>query len=537
MSSTKNLSSHIATKSATTHQTVKARNDQVLNNAGGFTFAVGKWEMLNRFLILGSEGGTYYANERNHTVQNANNVIACIKEDGFRAVKAIVDVSQAGRAPKNDPALMALALAVTHGNNDVKNYAMKCLPKVARIGTHLFHFAQFVNGLRGWGRVLREGVRDWYQDMDVLKLADQAVKYKQRDGWSHRDMLRLSHPKADSDTRNTIYKYITKGAEGFKPGELVPDVIFGAEMIKNEKDLKTALKLIQDYNLPREVIPTEHLNHPEVWELLLAKGMPMTAMLRNLAKMTAVGIFDRGSESTKKVVQALTNAEALKKARVHPLSILVAQSVYGQGKGDKGSLVWTPKKDVKDALNEAFYLAFGAIEPANQNVLFALDVSGSMHGGSICGTSLTPAQGVAAMTMVGIRTEPVWEVMGFSNQFIKLPFITPERKLDEILKFTASLPFGSTDCSMPMKWAAANKVEVDTFYIYTDNETYAGSGHPFQELRKYRQAMGRPARLVVVGMTATNFTIADPNDAGMMDVVGFDTSAPNIMSAFARGEL
>ena len=46
--------------------------------------------------------------------------------------------------------------------------------------------------------------------------------------------------------------------------------------------------------------------------------------------------------------------------------------------------------------------------------------------------------------------------------------------------------------------------------------------------------MGRAAKLVVVGMTATGFTIADPNDAGMLDVVGFDAGAPQVMADFVR---
>ncbi len=88
------------------------------------------------------------------------------------------------------------------------------------------------------------------------------------------------------------------------------------------------------------------------------------------------------------------------------------------------------------------------------------------------------------------------------------------------------LPFGGTDCSLPMVWARGNRVEVDTFVIYTDNETWAGEVHPFQALAEYRQAMGRPARLIVVGMTSTGFTIADPRDPGMLDVVGFDRARP-----------
>ena len=42
------------------------------------------------------------------------------------------------------------------------------------------------------------------------------------------------------------------------------------------------------------------------------------------------------------------------------------------------------------------------------------------------------------------------------------------------------------------------------------------------------------AKLVVVGLTATEFTIADPNDAGTLDVVGFDAAAPAVMGDFAR---
>jgi 60 kDa SS-A/Ro ribonucleoprotein len=112
--------------------------------------------------------------------------------------------------------------------------------------------------------------------------------------------------------------------------------------------------------------------------------------------------------------------------------------------------------------------------------------------------------------------------------------ITPRQRLDDVLKKVDKLPFGGTDCALPMIWATRNKVEVDTFVVYTDNETWAGPVHPFKALGEYRQKMARGAKLIVVGMTSTGFTIADPNDAGMMDVVGFDTAAPAVMADFAR---
>jgi 60 kDa SS-A/Ro ribonucleoprotein len=101
----------------------------------------------------------------------------------------------------------------------------------------------------------------------------------------------------------------------------------------------------------------------------------------------------------------------------------------------------------------------------------------------------------------------------------------------------SGLPFGATDCALPMLYAQARKRQIDTFVIYTDSETWAGDIHPAQALRDYRHASGIDARLVVVGMVSNGFSIADPNDPGVLDVVGFDTATPQLISDFARGAL
>jgi 60 kDa SS-A/Ro ribonucleoprotein len=57
--------------------------------------------------------------------------------------------------------------------------------------------------------------------------------------------------------------------------------------------------------------------------------------------------------------------------------------------------------------------------------------------------------------------------------------------------------------------------------IYADSETRAGQVHPTQALGEHRREFNPQAKLVVVAMVSNGFSIADPNDAGMMDVVGF----------------
>ena len=78
---------------------------------------------------------------------------------------------------------------------------------------------------------------------------------------------------------------------------------------------------------------------------------------------------------------------------------------------------------------------------------------------------------------------------------------------------------------------------MDVFLILTDSETWAGDIHPVQALAEYRRASGIDPRLVTVGLVSNGFSIADPNDPGQLDVVGFDTATPQLISDFARGAL
>jgi len=545
-----------------TPQRQKARADQAKNSAGGFAFALDEWARLDRWLILGAEGGTYYATERKLTVENARAVEACLAADGPRAVQRIVDISGSGRAPKNAPAIFALAIAAADAKIETRQAALAALPEVCRTGTDLFHFVRDVRGFRKWGRGLRSAVAAWYNDKPVDRVAYQAMKYQQRDGFSHRDLLRLAHPVAPTPQHDALYRWIVGGIEALGkesargkalPMTDLPDAVRAFESLRAATNRKQVTALIRQHRFTHEMLLTEWKSDPAVWEALL-EHMPQTALLRNLGKLTAIGLLSPMSDASRRVARQLTDAERLRAARVHPIAVLSALKVYEQGHGERArrranALSWTPVREVVDALNEAFYLAFRPVEPTGKKHLLALDISGSMTSGSIAGVpGLTPRVASAAMAMATARIEREYGVVGFSaasggyggkwgggvSGLMSLS-VSPEQRLDDVLRAVNGLPFGGTDCALPMIWAKRNRVEVDAFVIYTDNETWAGGVHPFQALREYRQAMGRPARLIVVGMTSTGFSIADPTDPGMLDVVGFDGAAPQVMADFTRG--
>lgn len=566
---------------SSTPQTEKADPAQVPNSAGGFTFALDKWKRLDRFLILGNEGGTYYAGERKLTVENTTCVQECLVENGLRVVSTVVEISEAGRAPKNDPAIFVLALAASHTDLAVKTAAYEAIPRVCRIGTHLFQFVDAVNTLRGWGRGLRRAVGTWYTGKTPDALAYQVVKYQQRGKWSHRDVLRLVHVKGKTSPlentpdawvlaqHNAIYRWITVGKDGLDAREVprgkepnrvvtgyhavtsaLPLLIAAFEELRSypttsvndmtKVRLSTAtivaevVKRIREHKLTHEMIPGEWKSRPEVWEAL-AEHMPLGALIRNLAKLTQVGVIAPFNRHATRIAAQLVNEEQLKKARIHPIAILSALKVYSQGHGEKGSLKWTPIPQIIEALDAAFYLSFQHIVPTGKNILLALDVSGSMSTGTIAGVpGLTPRVASAAMAMVTMRTEQNWHVLGFSGDLIPLK-IGPRMRLDNVVNEISNIDFGTTDCALPMLWAAKCQVDVDAFVVLTDNETYAGVPHPHQALQRYRAARRPEAKLAVLGMTATGFSIADPKDAGQMDFIGMDSATPAVLADFIRG--
>jgi 60 kDa SS-A/Ro ribonucleoprotein len=532
---------------------------QTQNSAGGFAWAV-DWARLRRFLILGSQGGSYYAGEWKLTRENAQAVERCIAADGIRTVNEIVAISDAGRAPKNDPAIFALAMAAGAADEATRKAALDALPQVCRTGTHLFQFAAFIEGFRGWGRSLRRAIGGWYAGRSTESLAYQAVKYRQRDGVTHRDLLRLAHPAGRISAGNPtlelgeqhgrLFEWIVRG--GDTAG--LPRLVEGFALAQQAETPARAAELVREYRLPREAIRTEQLTSPAVWEALL-EDMPMTALIRNLATMTRVGVLAPGSAGTSEAVAQLRDRERIRKARVHPIALLAALRTYAAGHGVRGRNTWSPVTAIIDALDAAFYTAFENVEPTGKRLLLALDVSGSMMGGWVAGVpGLTPRDASAALALVTAATETRCEVVGFfagrrgwksgrTSRWQGLTdgltplAISPRQRLDDAVRKVSDLPFGGTDCALPMLYALDKEREIDAFLIYTDSETWAGDVHPAQALADYRRASGIDARLVVVGMVSNAFSIADPNDPGMLDVVGFDTATPQLLSDFARGAL
>jgi 60 kDa SS-A/Ro ribonucleoprotein len=515
--------------------------DMAPNSGGGFSFVIDKWSQLDRFLILGAADATYYASRQKLVVKNTDNLMSCINENGQRVVQRIVEISKAGRAPSQDPALFALALVATQSKTkEDRLSAWKAIPEVARIGTHLLHYVSYVDDLGGWGRGQKKSIANWFASKKPESLALQMLKYKQRDGWSMRDVMRISHPHQFfnlNEQQNAIMHWTTKGWDtvGEQPH---PDpalsIIWAAERARVTTSETEVAKLVNDYGLPWEAIDTKWLNSEIVWEALVQHIKP-EALLRNLSRLSANKFVGPMSALQQKVIEILTNQESILANRLHPMKVLVGMRTYASGHGIKGSLSWTPDNAIMAAIEDCYQKSFGTVVPANKRTLLALDISSSMTMGNCSGMPITPREASAAMAMITARTEPQHHLVGFESQIVPLK-INARMSINDVISYIDGLSFGATNIGATFEWAQRNKVPCDTIVVLTDNEVNSGV-QPIQALDAYKKATGIDTKLVVVGMTATEFSVADASRKDNLDVVGMDVNTPNLISNFSRGDI
>lgn len=355
----------------------------VRNSAGGASFAVDDWTRLDRFLILGSEGGSYYASERALTLENAAAVTRCLQSDGRRAVDRVAELSEAGRAARNTPAIFALALAII--TPSASPFALRAISRVCRTGSHLLALMTMLKGRRGFGRALRRGLSDWYGSRKPAELAYQLLKYRQRNRWTHRDILRLSHAVPPTPEHQALYRYAVGASTHarevkrdsiittYPTAPILPTLVLDYEELRTANSEQDVCRCLEaNPNLSWEMVPSQFLGSGKVWSALFP-NLAMTALLRNLGRMTANGALG-SDQAVSQACTRLTCRDALQKSRLHPLTILTALEAYRSGVS-KGELCWRPIPAIEESLSHAFYLSFGFLRPAGTPVARAKSAS------------------------------------------------------------------------------------------------------------------------------------------------------------------
>lgn len=534
--------------------------DMIRNPEGGYVFRKDVWTRLSDFLVLGTEGGTYYADERTHTYQNIESVWAALLDDGPRAVQMAVDYStgRPPRAPRNHPALYVVAYALAAGNLDTKRAAAVAVPKVARTTDHLAqlfgYWKQFSSKPGGRGgagrapvgansRAVRRAWINWFTARPPEQVAYTLLKARSRktgagEDFSPGHLLSLVRPVPSNGAEQALYALAT----GRKTPMEVSGYFVAAKSFYEAQLADTparAIKAINAYHVPWEFLPDAVLKDARVWQALVPH-LGMTALIRNLARMTGLGVFGPFSESTGQAVDRLTSQAELHRGRIHPFDLLLARLVYDTGHAQPNlkapARTWSPNGHIVDALGRAYNLAVQVADKSPGRLVVAVDSSGSMgqtvqHGGSTIGSCYHLGTAIAATLMRSFDGDCYPVEFDSSCRPSKL---RAGMSLGEI--YSLRHDGGATDCSAPIEWALRNNVVCDAFVLITDNVTWSGNRHTTKVLEDYRRSINPAARVIVSAMVANGYSVADPTDPGVINVAGFDSSLPTLIAGYMQTE-
>jgi len=546
----------------------------------------GDWKRLDRFLCLGAESGPFKVNGFEASLDQNSATVRCIRADAVRVVGRVLTLRQQGRLAANGAGIFVMALVTALADDAGRSEACAGIPQICRTASDLFLFAERVTTLRGWGRGLRRAVGNWYRARYADDLAYQILKCPRRGGWSHRDLLRLAHPTPATREQAAVFRWILGGADGmgrrtvvrelpdaptedagegalglcgdavrarrFRAvtypgvGEL-PRLLRGVEEGRRARTRDELVRLIGEYDLPREAIPGTWQGDREIWEALLHR-MPLEGVLRHLSHLSEVGVLTPGSESAWWIENRLRDAEVLRGSGLHPMAFLLASRTYQKSTTTAPGRSWTPVPSVIDALNDAFYATFPHVRRVGRPMLLALDVSESTRTSTVPGSGLTVREAAAALALISMSTEPSCVAAALAApetdareshrtavSGLTLLDLHPGMQLAEVLDRLDGLPKGQPDGSSPIEWARRHRVPVEAFVTFTDGDVWANpGGGPAVALKRYRAELGIDAKSVVVGMSGAAFELADPVDDTMLDVHGFDASTADVIAGFLR---
>lgn len=513
------------TRAVPTPQWERDDPTQVKNSAGGYVYALSPEKAFERFLILGTEGGTYYAKERALTKQAMQLVAQCVQDLPVDTYFGLLEEA-ARTAPKRTWALYALAEALVSGTDGHKARVPHSAKVVVQTGTDLFELASYIRGRRGWGETVRHTFDAFLADLPVDKLGLWAVKYRDRNGYTWRDLLRLQHTKPDTAERDAVFEFMAH-ADAITDAQIhLPPVIQGFRAVKGVTDEAEIIRIVNEYRLPWEAL-TDEQRTDAVWKACLP-NIGDRAVLRNMASFTRRGL-DQDAAVRAEVVDRIS-----KSAKLHPINVLDALKTYGSGGNvgrSKGG-TYKPNPRWQEALEDALDRSWvEGVTTTGQRVMIGVDVSGSMASPAGGSAVLSCAEVAGCLALAMVKAEDEVGVFAFNQGFQHLN-ITRKTAYADVMKKIDRINYGGTDCSLPMLYATQHKIKVDTFISITDSETWAGRVHPMEALRQYRSASGIHSKLAVIGLASNGFSIADPRDRATMDFVGFSSDLPKVIEKF-----
>jgi 60 kDa SS-A/Ro ribonucleoprotein len=312
----------------------------------------------------------------------------------------------------------------------------------------------------GMGRSIKTAISGWLNGMSEY----HAIKYATGgQGYSLRDVLRVTHPKPVNPVQDAIFLWLTDPEKWDQHRALTPQ-IDAFERIKRlaGSDQSAARALIAEGRLPYEIVTGVLKPDLETW-IALMRQMPYLALLRHLNTLQRAEVL-RVEDHARYVAERLTNAEVLRKAKILPFQLFSAYQAFDPQTNEE--------RIVGEALADAMDAAFVNMPDLPGKVCIAPDVSGSMSGAINKQSKVRYIDVAGVFAGALLKSSPQALVLPFENNVVKVK-LSARDSLVTTAQALAKIGGGGTAVSAPVSELIERRVAVDALIGITDSIEWA----------------------------------------------------------------
>ncbi|XP_015596736.1 60 kDa SS-A/Ro ribonucleoprotein [Cephus cinctus] len=539
---------------------------------------------LSRYLYIGKEylnyqSGNWFA----HNYYEVNKVpsiieLAMSKKKHEYVVELIQKAFQSNLVPNPETLVFALAVCVKQDKcESLRTKAYNLVSYICAKPQHFFLFIKFVSELSktelkksgGWGHGLKNAVCKWYTKTNSLDLAEKVTQYRGKYGWTHKDIIKLSHIRPTTAVGfNFILKYIMYGLETAKKEascqtknkvptftcvQSILEYIEDVEAFKHCEDEHCAAALIEKQKLQLEHVPSHLIKSEEVWNSLIPL-MDLSTLLNNLQRIHNMKMLKPNSLTVAKIIDEITNEENIKKAKIHPIAVLIALRNYESSgrplsyekrkvrEEAKKPLPPPPKPNqtIVEALNKMLNLSWANVNNSTKRYMITINVSKSMlenktwHNGNI-----NPVEAGCIIALSLSRSSPSVVIATYNNNTVQEVDIPKTATLPDVMKLLVEAQHGNVRLSSPITWAMSQKREIDVFINVVEQidpkvepqESYNSRN----AIEDYRNEMSiSNAKLINCAMCSPKVPRHKHEDPNILTTCGFDIGVPMVIEAFVE---
>ncbi|XP_055695450.1 RNA-binding protein RO60-like isoform X1 [Lutzomyia longipalpis] len=537
---------------------------------------------LLRYLHIGTTGMCYVATEKKPSVRELCRVpdeLECLKtlaegENHRLVTLTIKKAMDSAYLRRSNETIICIAYCLhLVKNKELRDAIHQMLPDLLVTQDDLLLFA-FYNKFysinrTGYGRGLRNAITKWYNLRTTEDLCDMMARRSVINKWSHKDIIRMAHPKIEDPQKVLIVKSTFQGGpntiENAKCEQNVADMVSYQRLLmiiefKNLKDGPKAAEMIRKYNIPYAYLPTHLWPHEDVWDALLP-SMTYPELLEAIPRLSVMKMLKPTEALSKKYCTALSNMETLRKSQMHPISIYAFLQLYRSKRRYAGTVKeeYYHKKIGMQEIEVNEYVAkklmngvnnsFKYLEPIDQSICVVINLRKKLIRRPVFGLKQLTCLDVSLLMALSLfHSGRIVTIMTFSNirGYLKRIPITTEMSYDEAYKVCTEMTMDKTwqDLGTPLDMAVNEGKHYNTFIIFVDSLLRAGrTGKPpipsFTRYKtKYQQKSPNSSpRFIVVNMRRRKGDMKftdDPDSMGMLEIAGFDRNSPKVIEAFMK---